>query len=347
MNFPKISVRTQKLAQAQFKTFKANKSPPQLLETHLEAPLQFTFITTDDGSPSVRLGQGEGSSEAMHNLRGAFTETLYIYGHAIDLALASNFEPRVLSLGLGLGYVETLSAGLALKFAKSLQSSDSNIQQQTEISSTPHSSSASASASRPSSNSNLTRKASKENQEIELSHQQPQSPADFLARVGGESFELFPDLREWFSNWALGEGRVPADFILTYDSILKFVSGEVGVAAFEIHHFLGELIQSGRWLIRPALESSTEFSRNKFGVICFDAFCSKTSPQLWDEEFLRDFVFKTAAPRAVFSTYACTSALNRRLVNCGFQLNKRAGFAGKRASTFAIRDPLHTHIYHV
>jgi tRNA U34 5-methylaminomethyl-2-thiouridine-forming methyltransferase MnmC len=47
----------------------------------------------------------------MHNFHGAFSETNYIYGEALRLALASDMpQLRVLSVGLGLGYNEVLTA---------------------------------------------------------------------------------------------------------------------------------------------------------------------------------------------------------------------------------------------
>ena len=302
------------------------KAVPRPLESHLAGPLQFTYLMTDDGSPTIRFGIGAGASEAMHNLRGAFSETLYIYGQAIEHAFQSGFEPRILSLGLGLGYVEILSVGLALRFAnslpsKSLETSQAPIDENAEISSR------------------------------------------FLAKLGGESFELFPELREWFADWAtapaFGSASASvsdsasdsasgsasgskidseAEFTSIYDQILACTSAALEIPATRIKSLLGEMIRTGRWRLRPALESSTEFGAEKFGTICFDAFCAKTSPELWTEDFLKVFLNKTLAARAVLSTYACTSVLKRSLIANGFELKKRRGFAGKRASTFAVRS---------
>ncbi len=84
---------------------------------------KFQFVTTEDGSVSARIGAPtaalEDCSEAMHSLRGAFSETVYIYGTALQLATAQGFDERVLSMGLGLGYVELLAAAIALKNKRS------------------------------------------------------------------------------------------------------------------------------------------------------------------------------------------------------------------------------------
>jgi hypothetical protein len=261
----------------------------------------FTFQPTEDQSLTLRVSTPEGPSEAMHSLKGAFSETIYIYGTAIELGLAKGFEPRVLSLGLGLGYVELLAVALTLKHADSLSE-----------------------------------------QEYER----------FMAKSGGESFELLAPLRQWFAAWVLAAPNanldivnsptndsatpVPTDFVTAYEGILSRTAEATGVATERIRMTLAKMLADGRWKIRPALDANTEFI-SPFGVICFDAFSSKTSPDLWTEEFLQDFFAKTCAAECVLSTYACTGALKRALRAAGFELSIREGFASKRDSTFAVR----------
>ena len=90
----------------------------------------FFILETADSSLTACFGE----DETMHSLRGAFNETVYIYGTALDRSRASiknsnlaskisaahyisseKTSPRTLSLGLGLGYVEILSAAYAIK----------------------------------------------------------------------------------------------------------------------------------------------------------------------------------------------------------------------------------------
>jgi len=123
---------------------------------------KFQFVTTEDGSLSARIGTPgaplEDCSEAMHSLRGAFSETVYIYGTAIRLAAERGFNERVLSMGLGLGYVELLAAAIALHTGR---------------------------------------------------------------QVRGESFEIVPELRDYFRAWLDGH-ELPADFREAYQG---FVTG--------------------------------------------------------------------------------------------------------------------------
>lgn len=255
--------------------------------------LRFWKWVTADGSPTVRIGaedrEPETASEAMHSLKGAFSETVYIYGTALVTALENferGFPPRVLSLGLGLGYVELLAAGLILKR-----------------------------------NQNFTSGSVRES---------------FLASVQGESFESIPQLRDWFVNWLAGHGETPEEFTRIYDHILQRTAQEVGIPAPMIKTSLASWVMTGQWRIRAALEAHTEFS-NRFGCICFDAFSSKTSPELWTEAFLIDFLARACAEKCVLSTYACTGALKRGLRTSGFEITIREGFSSKRDSTFAVR----------
>lgn len=73
----------------------------------------FQIEQTDDGSPTLR---GEG--ESMHHSGGALSETLLIYGSPLKELFAQLEKPRVFSLGLGLGYVELVTAKLALEAGK-------------------------------------------------------------------------------------------------------------------------------------------------------------------------------------------------------------------------------------
>ncbi|MCK6599807.1 MAG: hypothetical protein L6Q37_15690 [Bdellovibrionaceae bacterium] len=68
----------------------------------------FSLEVTKDGSPTLRWGQGE----SMHHSGGAASETVYIYGYALEkylkLQMPSN-ELVVMSMGFGLGYNEILT----------------------------------------------------------------------------------------------------------------------------------------------------------------------------------------------------------------------------------------------
>ncbi len=242
---------------------------------------RFHFVTTEDGSQSLRLRApgaeaGPVLSEAMHSLKGAFSETDYIYGTAVRQVFSAGWEPSFISLGLGLGYIEVLTTALAAQFS-------------------PH-------------------------QEFE--------------RI--DSFEIDADLRRYFAMWVSGETSLPYSFRNIYDDILQ---RSAMVSALSPHQIKGRLLrslQSGRLVLRDALTAQTEFHQ-RYSAFLFDAFSSKSTPDLWQENFLTMFLEKTAHPNAVFSTYACTGALKRALRSSGFQLQIRTGFASKRDSTYAER----------
>lgn len=239
---------------------------------------QFQFEATEDGSPTARILEpgSETPSEAMHSLRGAFSETVYIYGAALNRASHERFPERVLSMGLGLGYVELLSSAIALRDLRKLE---------------------------------------------------------------GESFEIVPELRDYFKAWVTREGECPEDFQKAYDDICERTAKEIlGDAAKsnDIRSSFAAALESDTWFLRHDLSAETRFA-HPFGTICFDAFSSKSTPDLWTEEFLLEFLKKAAAPSCVLSTYACTGSLKRALKSEGFEITIREGFSSKRDSTFAVR----------
>ena len=75
-------------------------------------PSHYRLLTTKDGSPTLEFSPS-GEPENMHNFHGAFSETNYIYGEALRKCISLDWLPRVLSVGLGLGYNEIMCAAFA------------------------------------------------------------------------------------------------------------------------------------------------------------------------------------------------------------------------------------------
>ncbi|MCB0389661.1 MAG: hypothetical protein KDD58_00150 [Bdellovibrionales bacterium] len=73
----------------------------------------FQIIKTADGSPSLEWAT---TGEAMHNRMGAFAESVALYGEAIENAVKTFNQLKLLSIGLGLGYNELITASVCLKF---------------------------------------------------------------------------------------------------------------------------------------------------------------------------------------------------------------------------------------
>ncbi len=65
--------------------------------------LSYFFLKTNDGSYSL---SHDCNSELMHSQDGAYQETQYVYGKAIDWIFDRVSEPSFLVVGLGLGYIE-------------------------------------------------------------------------------------------------------------------------------------------------------------------------------------------------------------------------------------------------
>lgn len=233
----------------------------------------FFFLETADGSPSLRLTRPDRETESMHSLRGAFSETDYIYGDAMRWVLEREPELKLLSVGLGLGYIEILAIAVA------------------------------SSLHRP---------------------------------VSIQSFEAVPELIQNFRIWC-EDRTLPQDFQVAYDRIASMTAARYGLDKIDIKTELRQALSNGKITLHGALEASTQFS-TRANCIAFDAFSSKTDPELWTPEFLNDFFAQAAAPTCVVSTYACTGHLKRSLKANGFSLSIRDGYASKRQSMFASRQ---------
>ena len=75
----------------------------------------YQIYTTGDGSPTLYFTrEGDNYIEKMHNAKGAYAESLYIYGDPLDMVLKwpihwSEQPLTIGSLGLGLAYNEIIS----------------------------------------------------------------------------------------------------------------------------------------------------------------------------------------------------------------------------------------------
>lgn len=158
------------------------------------------------------------------------------------------------------------------------------------------------------------------------------SPKDFYL----ESFEIEESLRENFLQWLQGNS-VQAPWQEIYDQVLHSVSLHFNVLAGIVKATLLAFWQDGRWELRTELNERTQFEK-RFHCILFDAFSKGATPNLWNEDFLKEFLTKVADRKCVLSTYAATGSLKRALYSQEFQVELREGFAGKRQSTWATRE---------
>ncbi len=142
------------------------------------------------------------------------------------------------------------------------------------------------------------------------------------------SYESDEFLKEHFLNWIQTQ-----DSDLIYDQVFQFFSSSDKAS---VKDWLRKSLIQNCWKLEGALQN--EFLLHEtYECIFYDAFSSKTSPHLWQEDFLNRYFAKASAPRCQISTYACTGALKRALKANGFEVILREGFHSKRNSTLGIR----------
>lgn len=147
------------------------------------------------------------------------------------------------------------------------------------------------------------------------------------------SFESVPELRDAFLQWVYGEFS-STNYI--YDQIANFCRKETALGVRDIPNYLKEIYESGS-VVAGALNETMNFT-DRYEGLFYDAFSAKTTPLLWDEDFLVQFLERASSQEyALLSTYACRGSLKRALHRSGFTVNVREGFKGKRNSTWGLR----------
>ncbi|HEX7673392.1 MAG TPA: MnmC family methyltransferase [Bdellovibrio sp.] len=149
------------------------------------------------------------------------------------------------------------------------------------------------------------------------------------------SYESVPELREFFISWLQNQELHP-EVKSTYDLVLEHVLKGSGVSAADVKSFLLVHFPEVR-AVHGALYPEIAME-DQYHCILYDAFSSKTSPFLWEEDFLRRILKEGSAESSVLATYACKGSLKRALKDQGFEVIVREGFQGKRNSTQGRRQ---------
>jgi len=146
------------------------------------------------------------------------------------------------------------------------------------------------------------------------------------------SFESDNLLKTNFINW-LQEQSTPLQDV--YSQITQLTAKYFDLKPQQLKKFITKAYSS-QFVINGELPA-VNVSANKYNFIFYDAYSSKSSPTLWETNFLNSFLKSYTEDKAVFSTYAATSTLNFALKQNGFARLKRPGFKGKRECTLAFK----------
>ena len=296
-----------------------------MTNTTLPLTANYEIVFTNDGSPSLRDLKGA-NQESMHHSGGAYSETQLIYGENIRQGLIQFQQQRN-------GH---------------LNDHNNN-----------HTNSQQASRGHVANNANASAESALKSQTLvvglglgyiellwsfeclNIFGQNLDSP--IFSTLHLHSFESDPFLRNSFIDFFLND----SDTVLmpVYQQILEYFlkdSRYQNINADLVKKFLRISYLAQRLKFFAAIEPEFPISwrdlpneKNNYAIICYDAFSSKTSPHLWEENFLQRFFQTLAAPISCVSTYACTGALKRSLKSNDFTLDLRHGFSGKRQCTFA------------
>lgn len=262
-------------------------------EMQANATSTYTKIITDDGSPTVRVTSTDHPVEDMHHSGGALNESLFIYGEIVRAALNFNLKPKIVSVGLGLGYNEAISVAEILTFEQRRFDFLEKL---------------------------LT----------------PKRPEHALPEVKLLSFEKDETIRQCYQNWLLNKD--PDNFWAPiFQEVLVLVAKKYDMSDGHLKREMSRLWREEKFKIAGAVEDFKTATTDRYSILLYDAFSTKATPKIWDEEFLRQFLGGLSEQFCFFSSYAALNSLNRALESWGYQLDIHRGFKNKRNATWAYR----------
>ena len=258
--------------------------------------LNFSLYWTEDGSPTLEMSGLW--SEAMHSRVGALSESLFIYGEALKSLKDLKVDARILSVGLGVGYNEWISAA---EFPDGLGKTGGLTSY--EISETLRGNFLDL---------------------LEISAKSDQNSFFEYLRLQTNSAE---------SPSSVGSKAVTA----AQAAAAAAVANHYGVSVQVLAQRLLSWRKLGLWQMREVFGPSSLTAEDNYSCVLFDPFSGFSQPELWSPEALEMFFGSAFRPVAVFTTYAATGELKRVLRRHGFDIVRSKGFGNKRESTLAVK----------
>lgn len=316
---------------------------PELNISQGEFPYQ--WVITQDQSYTLKSISED--SEWMHSLHGAYSESQYIYGDAIRLALSQNVKPKVfnfLSMGLGLGYVEYITVFECVKSGAVFNIESFELDDKLKdlfkfqcllgllvlknIDLT---------------NLDSTIQVSKNIKVMEFfkSFKFNFKNENQLCEFYNLSLSVYLDnfFSFFFKDYGFDVIKSGLNLIVEHLNVSAESRNNQISAGLDTKYSLTLNGPMNIELISKNENNNLDLvGQKKFNVIFYDAFSSNTQSELWSEEFLNKFIIQFSDPNfCIFSTYAKVGSLNRSLKNNQFQFIAKKGFANKRESTLALK----------
>ncbi len=318
----------------------------------------YEWVLTQDHSYTLKSLSN--NSEWMHSLHGAYSESQYIYGEAIRLGINQkdkDFRLKVLSMGLGLGYLELITVFECTKanFKFEIESFELEDQLTSLFKFQCHLGLLLVNFLVSDEQDDLDKLDNLD--DFMISKKVLEFLESFDLRFPHEhslclhyNFSLKFYLKHFFIYFlkdygfeVLKVGFQSISKLITIEETLKLdsIATTTSNSNFESSSSLNLNGPMDFNLISDlTCPSSKDLSliNKTFNVIFYDAFSSNTQSELWSEDFLTQFLSQFADPNfCVFSTYAKVGTLNRSLKANGFKFIPKKGFANKRESTLALK----------
>lgn len=148
------------------------------------------------------------------------------------------------------------------------------------------------------------------------------------------SYESVLELKTCFLSWLYETDEISANMSAVYDQMVLSLVRDTVLTLEQVKGYLRSLK-----MFKILGEILPDYKSDMlFDGIFYDAFSAKTTPFLWEEEFLINFFKTSTKPKSFISTYSYRAELRKALKACGFDVVPRDALAGKRKSTLGLRN---------
>jgi tRNA U34 5-methylaminomethyl-2-thiouridine-forming methyltransferase MnmC len=143
--------------------------------------------------------------------------------------------------------------------------------------------------------------------------------------VNYDAIELFPVSNEVIKS-------------LNYQLFVPELSADAFLELHKVPWDIQQTLESNCFYLSKIKEDFTAFNfTNNYDLVYFDAFSPDKQPQMWEENLFHK-IFDALNDNGIIVTYSAKGEIRRRLLRCGFKVERIPGPPGKREMLRAIKN---------
>jgi len=125
---------------------------------------------------------------------------------------------------------------------------------------------------------------------------------------------------------------------LNYQMFVPELSSDAFLELHKVPWDTEQMVELNCFYLNKIKGDFTAFNfTNKYDLVYFDAFSPDKQPQMWEENLFKK-IFNTLNDNGIIVTYSAKGEIRRRLLRCGFKVERIPGPPGKREMLRAIKN---------